>query len=185
MSKDEFMRAMGDVTPIKREKRVSVSSNKISGESLAARRRSAVEEGIVDDDTLSGEFVERLNPQDILDFKRSGIQNGAYRNFRLGKYEIQARLDLHHHSVEQARRAVSAFVRDCLQYEVRCGLITHGKGEGREQQATLKSCIAHWLPQFEDVVAFHSAQKHHGGAGATYVMIRKNSSKKNTQGETT
>ena len=51
----------------------------------------------------------------------------------------------------------------------------HGKGEGRERPAILKSCVNHWLRQFEQVLAFHTAQKYHGGLGATYVLIKKGS----------
>ena len=76
-------------------------------------------------------------------------------------------------SVEQAKMAVVQFVSDCLSHGVRCALINHGKGEGRRQPAMLKSCIAHWLPQFGAVLAFHSAQKYQGGVGATYVMLKK------------
>jgi hypothetical protein len=30
------------------------------------------------------------------------------------------------------------------------------------------------LRQFDQVLAFHTAQKTHGGAGSTYVLIKKN-----------
>jgi hypothetical protein len=35
-----------------------------------------------------------------------------------------------------------------------------------------------WLPQFDAVLAFHSAQKQHGWVGATYVLLRKSEKKK-------
>ena len=34
------------------------------------------------------------------------------------------------------------------------------------------------LPSLPVVMAFHSAQKHHGGAGALYVLLKKNAEKK-------
>ena len=92
----------------------------------------------------------------------------------MGKYDIQSRLDLHRHTVDQAREALWSFVGDCQKHGVRCALVTHGKGEGREQPARLKSCVNHWLRQFDQVLAFHSAQKQHGGAGSTYILIKKN-----------
>ena len=101
-----------------------------------------------------------------------------YRNLRLGKYNIEARLDLHRHTVEMARTALYQFVQDCLQHDIRCAIITHGKGEGRDQPPIIKSCIAHWLPQLPEVQAFHSAQKQHGGTGATYVMLKKSERKR-------
>ena len=133
----------------------------------------AVETGdnFLDPDSI----IQPVAALDPLAFSRPGVQHGVYKNLRLGKYEIQSRLDLHRHTVEQARSALWRFVNDCQQHAVRCALITHGKGEGRERPAILKSCVNHWLRQFEQVLAFHTAQKYHGGLGATYVLIKKGS----------
>src|SRR5690625_5916207 len=65
-----------------------------------------------------------------------------------------------------------------MEQDIRCALITHGKGVGRAQPALLKSCVAHWLPQFQEVLAFHSAQTAHGGTGATYLLLRKSERKR-------
>jgi len=119
-----------------------------------------------------------VGPHDFLAFKRDGVQNGVYRKLRLGKYTIDARLDLHRMTVEQARLAVYQFIKDCMAQDIRCALITHGRGVGRERPALLKSCVAHWLPQFPEVLAIHSAQKHHGASGATYVLLRKSERKR-------
>lgn len=170
-----FAQAMGDVKPLKREERVRLSGGYVNALSLEARRRGAQEQSVVERNTLSGEFIERVTPKSLLSFQRSGIQHGVFRNLRTGKYEVEASLDLHQHTVEQARKAVNDFISEALGYGLRCVLVSHGTGEGREQPALLKSCLAHWLPQLEAVQAFHSAQQHHGGLGATYIMLRKES----------
>ena len=175
---DAFRAAMGDVKPIKREKRVTLSSDETSDHNRKARREAATAVEVSESNELSGEYIEPVDPNDILSFQRPGVQHGVFRNLRLGKYSIEARLDLHRHSVEQARTAVYTFVQDCLSNDIRCALITHGKGEGRKNPALLKSCVAHWLPQLDQVLAFHSAQKHHGSSGATYVMLRKSERKR-------
>ena len=175
---DAFRAAMGDVKPIKREKRVTLSSDETSDHNRKARREAATAVEVSESNELSGEYIEPVDPNDILSFQRPGVQDGVFRNLRLGKYSIEARLDLHRHSVEQARTAVYTFVQDCLSNDIRCALITHGKGEGRKNPALLKSCVAHWLPQLDQVLAFHSAQKHHGSSGATYVMLRKSERKR-------
>lgn len=175
-----FREAMSDVKPIaKKANRVALQK---ASDTLnhAARRQSATQQPISESDGLTGgeEHIEMLSPLDILAFKRPGIQNGVYRNLRLGKYAIEARLDLHRHTVEMARRALSQFIQDCVQHDIRCAIISHGKGEGRDQPPVIKSCIAHWLPQLDDVQAFHSAQKQHGSTGATYVMLKKSERKR-------
>ncbi|MFI2812177.1 MULTISPECIES: DNA endonuclease SmrA [Microbulbifer] len=170
---------LGDVRPIEQERKVALRKddprNRVNRQ---ARREAATAETARELNPLGGEFVEPVDPWDPLEFKRDGVQNGVYRNLRLGKYRVDARLDLHRHTVEMARRALFEFVRDCLEADVRCALVTHGKGEGRKQPALLKSCVNAWLPQLPEVLAFHSAQKQHGGLGATYVLLRKSERKR-------
>ena len=170
---------MPDVRPINVEARVDLIKPKLPEDTLKAKRAEAARAEVEEYNRLSGEFIEPVDPHDILAFKRAGIQNGVYRNLRLGKYPIDAQLDLHNLTVEQAREAVFGFIEECCSYDIRTALITHGKGEGRKPQpALLKSCIAHWLPQLIEVQAFHSAQKQHGGTGATYLLIRKSDKRK-------
>lgn len=180
-SDDDFFRqAMADVKPkANTESRVNLG-NKFDQLNATARRRAAVAEQAQDRSGLSGgeDHIEMVDPLAILEYKRPGIQHGVYRNLRLGKYSIDARLDLHRYTVDQARQQVYQFVQDCLKHDIRCALITHGKGEGRAQPPILKSCVAHWLPQIPQVQAFHSAQKHHGGTGATYVLVKKSEKKR-------
>ncbi|MDO6748449.1 DNA endonuclease SmrA [Gilvimarinus sp. 1_MG-2023] len=175
---DLFTREMSDVRRIKAEKKVVLEKDKPSEQLLAERRAAATATTVKDTNFLSGEHIDPVQPLDILEFKRDGVQHGVYKNLRLGKYSIDARLDLHRMTVDEARRALYQFVRDCMAHDIRCALITHGKGEGRKQPALLKSCVANWLPMFDDVLAFHSAQKHHGASGATYVLLKKSEQKR-------
>ncbi|MDG2501371.1 MAG: DNA endonuclease SmrA [Porticoccaceae bacterium] len=139
------------------------------------RRKSAQQEQLREGNFLDPiSSITQVDPHEFLEFARPGVQHGVYKNLRMGKYEVQSRLDLHRHTVEQARHALFRFVDDCQKHGVRCGLITHGMGLGLEQPAKLKSCVNHWLRQFDQVLAFHTAQKPHGGAGSTYVLIKKN-----------
>lgn len=174
-----FLREMRDVKPIKLKPKVPLAVVDPSATaSIEQRRSAAVAERQGEKNFLSDDHVEPVDPLALLEFKRPGVQNGVYRNLRLGKYSIDARLDLHGMTVKQARSAVYQFIHDCMEQDIRCALITHGKGLGRAQPALLKSCVAHWLPQFEQVLAFHSAQKQHGGSGATYLLLRKSERKR-------
>lgn len=177
------MGALGDVKPLAPKHRQSAlrkDDRDAAANSLnqRARREAATAQTARELNPLGGEFVEPVDPWDPIEFKRDGVQNGVYRNLRLGKYTVDARLDLHHHTIEMARRALYQFIRDCMDADVRCALVTHGKGEGRKQPALLKSCVNAWLPQLPEVLAFHSAQKQHGGLGATYLLLRKSERKR-------
>lgn len=182
MSEDDFSSLLGDdgeIQPLKSQKRVAIKKNEARDASQHLRKKNAVEfNAIAQSDPLESETMTMLAPMDLLEFQRPGVQHGVYKNLRLGKYPIEARLDLHRHTQEQARIALYRFVQDCLEHDVRSTLITHGKGEGRATPAILKSCVAHWLPQIEEVLAFHTAQKHHGSYGATYVLLKKSERKK-------
>ena len=172
-SEDElFMQELEGVEPLKCDKaRIA----KVVAETPGTRvRRKLAEAYTLSQDPLSSSEVPLLKSNDVLEFKRAGIQNGVYRKFRLGQYDIEARLDLHKLTIEQARKEVFRFLKECMEYELRMVMILHGKGDRNPDKiATLKSHIAVWLPQIEEVMAFHSAQRHHGGTGAVYIMLKK------------
>lgn len=143
------------------------------------RREAAQRHEAFDVNTLPTSFVEYLHPESVISFRRDGIQNGVYRKLQQGGYDIDAVLDLHGFTVEQARDELFRFIADCLHHEVRSALISHGKGRGnKEKRPLLKSYLARWLPLFPEVMAFHSAQKCHGGAGAVYLLLRKSEKQK-------
>ena len=177
MSKEPpFSQQIPGVTPLPPSDRVSPNIPVKPEPTLAqlARRQAAEAFLPVEGNNLSTTLYEFLLPTDVLNFKREGVQEGVFRKLRLGQYPIEARLDLHHMTVEDARKEVFQFIQDCVRYELRTVLILHGKGErSHPQQAKLKSYVNFWLPQIHEVLAFHSAQQHHGGLGAVYIMLRK------------
>lgn len=176
---EDFRRLLGDdIKPLEVEQRARLVRQDPSEPGAIERRKAAAEEAVAEADPLTSSPVDMVDPMALLEFKRPGVQNGVYRNLRLGKYPLDARLDLHRLTVELARKMLHRFVQDCVANDVRTALITHGKGVGRENPAMLKSCVAHWLPQMPEVLAFHTAQKQHGSYGATYVLLRKSDKKK-------
>jgi len=183
---DDFFSSMldDDVIPLtgKGAYRPQASQKQTPG--MAERRKAAQrDEALYANELATGSEIKQLDPFDILSFTRPGVQHGVFKNLRLGKYDIHSTLDLHGKTVEQSRQAVWGFIKDCYQQGVRCGLITHGKGQGREEPAKLKSCVNHWLPQIDSVLAFHTAQKQHGGLGATYILLKKSSASRQRTGE--
>ena len=47
------------------------------------------------------------------------------------------------------------------------------KGELSRTPGRLKSYLAAWLEEHEQVIAFCSALRQHGGVGAVYVLVKK------------
>jgi len=181
VSDDEFFQEeMLGVTPLKRDARERLLRKVNEGDG-EARRLAAEGEPEGPLNSLVDEGVEPLDAWYVLAFKRPGIQHGVYKKLRQGRYEIDARLDLHRLSVKQARMDVHSFIQDAMQYGLRTVLILHGKGQRKTEQektAVLKGYVQHWLQELEEVQAFHSAQAAHGGTGAVYVLLRKSLQKK-------
>ncbi len=174
----DFKSAIGQVKKLKPQNKINLKKNKQDSKSIQTRRDAATEEVHSEVNHLSGDHVEMVKPYDTLSYKKDGLQDGVYKKFRLGKYQLDARLDLHNKTVEQARKDVYRFIDDAKRYDLRTLIIVHGKGEQESTPALLKSWVNTWLPEFDDILAFHSAMQMHGGTGAVYVMLRKSERKK-------
>jgi DNA-nicking Smr family endonuclease len=121
-------------------------------------------------DLLSAGEVET---HELLEFFRPGLQQRVFHDLRRGHIEVELELDLHGYRAEEARQILELCFKDCRQQHVRCLRIIHGKGYGSaEQQPVLKQLVNVWLRQREDVLAFCSATRRDGGAGAVYVLLR-------------
>lgn len=142
-------------------------------EAQMARRAAAQQETDLDTDYFAMEAVPLLDPHDPVSFRLDGLQEGVFKKLRLGKYPLEATLDLQGQSLRQARTNLVEFLRDCHRCEIRCLLIRHGEGLQGHPRALLKSYVSHWLTQWPDVLASHSALRAHGGTGALYVLLRK------------
>ncbi|MGF1703891.1 DNA endonuclease SmrA [Photobacterium makurazakiensis] len=174
---DLFREMMADVSPIQQDK-VEVASKHQVTEAHLARRLAAQTLSDSDPEYLSLDHATMLKPNDMVEFKRDGVQEGVFRKLRLGKYDIHARLDLHRKTLKQARDEVLHFLKQCQRMDLRTVIIIHGKGEKSNPPALMKSYVATWLEQISDVMCFHSALRQHGGSGALYVMLKKSPERK-------
>jgi DNA-nicking Smr family endonuclease len=178
-----FSDAMSDVVRRKSEPKVDLSRKKLAENdpSVEHRRRAAALAPERDRNTLTQTGIAPLDAWYVLDFKRSGVQNGVFRKLKQGRYEAESRLDLHRMTAEIARKEIFEFIEESYQYGLRSVLIIHGKGESNADKARssiLKGCVDQWLRDLENVLGFHSAQPRDGGTGAAYVLLRKSEGKK-------
>jgi DNA-nicking Smr family endonuclease len=182
LEKHTFKQETVDVKPLKQSR---VTHKKVLEETPGqVMRRSLAVENSKTVDPLMSAGIQDLKSNDVLAYRRDGVQHGVYKKLRMGHYQIDASLDLHRMFVEEARREVFSFINDCRQYDLRVVTILHGKGDRNPDNiATLKSHLAVWLPQIDEVLAFHSALKQHGGTGAVYVMLKKSIKAKQTNRE--
>ena len=176
-----FQKAMDGVAPLKEGERKTVVRPRAQPTvGQLRRRRDAVAKGREENDRNQLTFgeIERVNPFDVLAWKKDGVQPRVFRRLAQGKYPIEATLDLHQRTVKEARDDVFRFIRSSSRNGFRSVVIVHGRGDRSDDPAKLKSYVAHWLVQLADVIAFHSAPRRDGGTGATFVLIRKSPSQK-------
>lgn len=173
-TKDSFLEQMKSdgVKPIRPKSSLNPRHRmQLDADTLEARQRAATqgEQG-----GLTTGPIEWLNPLDPIEWRISGVQEGVYRNLRLGKYDIDARLDISSYSIPAARDELLRFIKECIKLDIRTVIIFHGRGKSAKAPGNkLKSYLNLWLRHIEDVMAFHSSQPQHGGTAATYLLLRK------------
>ncbi len=171
-----FAQETADVVPLKTNTRVCLKNNARSTPGQQYRRFAAQHCAEQPNCRLSLVLTKHLKAGDWLSFKRNGIQSGVFRNLRLGKYPTEATLHLHQQTPDQARDELIDFIKASLDCNIRSVLISCG---GKNPNALLiKSYLAQWLPELEEIQAFHTAQTHHGGNKAVYVLLRKSEQQK-------
>ena len=187
MTEDEsFKDAMSDVSPLQQKR---VRHDKVVQQasiSQIERREAALGNNKppeVDPNYLSVGEVPQLQPRDILEWKKDGVQHEVFRKLKAGRYPVEGSLDLHGCTVNEARVEMFAFLNLALARGWRSLLIAHGRGERSATPARIKSRVAHWLEQIPEVIAFHSAQNRHGGTGAVYALLKKTPLKKDENRE--
>jgi len=106
-----------------------------------------------------------------------GLDPRLLRRLRNGEFAYQDHVDLHGLTREEARKEVEAFLAQAYQEGKRCVLIVHGRGHNsKDQIPVLKNQLATWLARGQRarlILAFTSARACDGGAGALYVLLRR------------
>jgi DNA-nicking Smr family endonuclease len=132
------------------------------------------DEKAVLNEAISDEFdvSTLLECDEHLSFRRPGIGPDVTRKLRRGDWSIQRQLDLHGLRRDDAREALSLFIREAHKQGIRCVRVVHGKGLGSPGKApVLKSRVHSWLVQKNEVLAFVQAKPADGGAGALVVLL--------------
>ena len=105
-----------------------------------------------------------------------GLDRRTAERFRGGGLPIEARLDLHGMTQEEAHRALDAFLARAARAEKRCVLVITGKGGRSSGGGVLRAAVPRWLneaPNRARLLAFTPARPQHGGAGALYLLLKR------------
>lgn len=116
----------------------------------------------------------KVESGEVLRFLRSGIQATVLQKLRRGQFPVEATLDLHGLTTNEANDQLYRFVQHSQNLGRQAVRIIHGKGHGSAgQQPILKAKINQWLREFPVVLAFCSSSQRDGGTGAVDVLLRK------------
>lgn len=174
--KQLFRREMQTVTPLGKS-RVKKAAKIQERKSISGRSKSQDEtmltQSPVDAIYLSTQYMESVQADSVLAYSIPGLPLKRYKQLKQGSIKWQARLDLHGLRVDGAADTLRAFIKNQSEQGHRCLLIVHGKGGHHGEPPIIKSYVNHWLKQFPNVLAFHSAQPRAGGTGAVYVLLRR------------
>lgn len=100
-------------------------------------------------------------------YAKPGTPAHLLRRLRKRSAHIEAFLDLHGLTAEQAKNSIERFIQQACWEKMRIVAIIHGKGTG-----ILKERLYFWLPQHPHVLAFRQAEIRHGGSGAVAVLLK-------------
>jgi DNA-nicking Smr family endonuclease len=109
------------------------------------------------------------------------LERRARQKLSRGQTAVDAALDLHGLRQREAHSALHGFLARAQRRGAKIVLVVTGKGEGRladdyGEGGVLRRAVPMWLraPDWRGlVVGFEEAARHHGGAGALYVRIRR------------
>lgn len=166
-----FQRAAGAVQPLREPPRARLAPQ----QPLPIPVQQQLDAQRVLQESISDEFDTGtlLDVDDALSFRRPGIGTDVTRRLRKGEWSIQREIDLHGLRRDEAREALSAFVREAHRQGLRCVRVVHGKGLGSPGKTpVLKGKVHSWLVQKAEVMAFVQARGDEGGAGALVVLLK-------------
>lgn len=106
----------------------------------------------------------------------TGVDRRSAERLKRGQLPIEAALDLHGHTQDQAYAALDSFLGGAQASGLRCVLVITGKGAAKDGGGVLRAQVPNWLnqpPNRSRVLAFSYAQPKDGGQGALYVMLKR------------
>jgi DNA-nicking Smr family endonuclease len=174
-----FLREVEGVAPIpRRESDTRVSSPPAPERPKLTRASEDAEVLAALADLCGGEGTFDISDTDeYIEGVAPGIDRRLLRRLRNGDFAVQAHVDLHGLTRDEAKARVARFIEESRRAGRRCVLIVHGRGlHSKDQIPVLKEAVRVWLergPVARTVLAFATAKPHDGGAGAVYVLLRR------------
>ena len=105
-----------------------------------------------------------------------GLDRRTRMRLRRGQLSIDATLDLHGMTQDEAYRALVRFLRAAYEADQRTVLVITGKGRGSSRIGVLREAVPRWLNEAMNrryIRGFLQAALKDGGEGALYVLVKR------------
>ncbi len=116
-------------------------------------------------------------PETLTHHHQPGLDKAVTRRLRRGQAQIEARIDLHGMTQDEARPALTAFIGRSHRAGLREVLVITGKGGGAGgTTGVLRQRVPDWLNDAALrplITGFMVAAPNDGGAGALYVRLKR------------
>jgi DNA-nicking Smr family endonuclease len=126
--------------------------------------------------TGQGEF-DITETEEYVEGARGGLDPRLIVRLRRGEFPLEAHLDLHGMKQPDSRQALNDFVQESVRKGRRTVLVVPGRGLGSPGgRPVLKHAVVQWLSHGTlsgYVLGFVTARPTDGGAGALYVLLRR------------
>jgi DNA-nicking Smr family endonuclease len=142
---------------------------------LAPRSLQTPQPPLLQEPVSPVERAQAVIPQPIALDRFAGLDRANAERLKRGRQKVEARLDLHGLTQDEAHRALLGFIRAARAAGKRCVLVITGRG--RLGSGVLRAAVPRWLDEAEfrpHLLAIAVARPQDGGAGALYVMLRRN-----------
>lgn len=104
--------------------------------------------------------------------RKNGIQNRTMQKLKRGRFRVEAELDLHNMTVENARTVLLDFIANAHSGSMAAVRVIHGKGLRSENGPRLKQMTRQVLREHPLVRAYTSCKPPDGGSGAVDVLLK-------------
>ncbi|WP_051908813.1 Smr/MutS family protein [Candidatus Odyssella acanthamoebae] len=104
--------------------------------------------------------------------------NETKKLHKVGKVILEARLDLHGMTREEAHQRLQKFIALAHHDQLTWVLVITGKGHP-DNPHTLKKLLPQWLEEMSLATGYSNAKDQHGGQGAYYVRVKSNKPRQN------
>lgn len=126
-------------------------------------------------DTISGKRkIVLAYTDEYLSWCRGDLPADLADRVHEGRYSVQAALDLHGLTLEEAAISFDEFMREARMQGLFCIKVIHGRGLKSPGKPVIREAFKRWIdgPYRKFLDAYATARPNDGGLGATYLILK-------------